>query len=88
MGANFIIASDVSNRGESTKQPINIFEVLQSSFNIMQDRGALPKSDECDCYIRPDVIKYSCWGFGDGDKIFEEGKRAAIASLPKLKRLR
>ncbi len=87
MGANFTIASDVSNRGESAKRPANIFEVLQTSFNIMQDRGALVKSNECDCYIRPDVIQFSCWGFGDGDQILAEGRIAAERALPSLKRL-
>jgi NTE family protein len=84
MGAKFTIASDVSNRGESTQRPENIFEVLQTMFNIMQDRGALITSDECDCYIRPNVTQYSCWGFSDGQKILEEGKKAAENALPKL----
>jgi NTE family protein len=84
MGATFTIASDVSNRGETSARPANIFEVLQTMFNIMQDRGALPKSEDCDCYIRPDVTKYSCWGFSDADKILEEGKKAAELALPKL----
>ena len=87
MGATFTIASDVSNRGESATRPTNVFEVLQTMFNIMQDRGALVKSEECDCYIRPDVIQFSCWGFGDGDKILAEGRVAAERALPKLKKL-
>jgi NTE family protein len=87
MGAKFTIASDVSNRGESAKRPTNIFEVLQTSFNIMQDRGALVNSEDCDCYIRPDVIQFSCWGFSDGDKILAEGRIAAERALPRLKKL-
>ena len=84
MGANFVIASDVSNRGENIKPPDNVFDVLQAIFNIMQDRGALPNSDECDCYIRPEVTQYSCWGFDEGAQVLEEGKKAAESVLPSL----
>lgn len=86
MGADFTIASDVSNRGESSKRPENMFEVLQTMFNIMQDRGALITSDQCDCYIRPEVTQFSCWGFEDGDKILAEGRIAAEKAVIKLKR--
>ena len=88
MGANFVIASDVSNRGENSRRPANIFEVLQTTFNIMQDRGALPNSDACECYIRPKVTQFSCWGFDDSPKILEEGKKAAEEVLPILKKLK
>jgi NTE family protein len=84
MGADYLIASDVSNRGETAERPGNVFEVLQNMFNIMQDRGALPDSDECDCYIRPQVTQYSCWGFGDTSKIMEEGKKAAEIALRRI----
>ena len=84
MGAKFVIASDVSNRGENIKRPDNVFDVLQAIFNIMQDRGALPNSDECDCYIRPEVTQYSCWGFDEGAKVLEAGKKAAESVLPSL----
>jgi NTE family protein len=86
MGAGFVIASDVSNRGETSEKPTTIFEILLTTFNIMQDRGALPNSDECDCYIRPMVTQYPCWGFSDTEKILEEGKKAAELALPKLSR--
>lgn len=88
MGAQFTIASDVSNRGESSKRPENLFAVLQTMFNIMQARGALVDSDECDCYIRPDISGFSCWGFSEGQKILEEGKKAAERALPQLTRLK
>jgi NTE family protein len=87
MGANFIIASDVSNRGQTIRPPDNIFDVLQTMFNIMQARGALVSSEECDCYIRPNVTQFSCWGFSEGEKILEEGKKAAEKALPQLTRL-
>jgi len=86
MGAGFVIASDVSNRGETAEKPGNIFEIILTMFNIMQDRGALPDREDCDCYIRPMVTQYPCWGFSETEKILEEGKKAAELALPKLSR--
>jgi NTE family protein len=86
MGAGYSIGSDVSNRGETSKRPENMFEVLQTMFNIMQDRGALVSSDDCDCYIRPAVTHFSVWGFDNSDKILIEGRVAAERALPQLKR--
>lgn len=86
MGAGFTIASDVSNRGETSKRPVNVFEVLQTMFNIMQTRGALITEDECDCYIRPAVTQYSCWGFDDSERVLAEGRIAAERALFQLKK--
>lgn len=86
MGANFTIASDVSNRGEASKRPEHMFDVLQTMFNIMQDRGALINADECDCYIRPEVTQYSCWGFSEGNQILAEGRIAAERAVFQLKK--
>jgi len=86
MGAKYVIASDVSSRGQNLKKPDNIFDVLQTMFIIMQDRGALPNNDECDCYIRPEVTQYSWWGFSEGVHVLEEGQKAAERVLPQLKK--
>lgn len=86
MGAGFVIACDVSSRTENSKRPENPFDVLLIMFNIMQNRGALVSSKDCDCYIRPEVSQYSCWGFAEADKILLEGKIAAERALPKLSR--
>jgi len=86
MGAGFTIASDVSNRGEISKRPEHMFDVLQTMFNIMQDRGALVNPDECDSYIRPAVTQYSCWGFDDSGRILAEGRIAAERAVFQLKK--
>jgi NTE family protein len=85
MGSNFVIASDVSIRGKLSEPPGNSFEVLMSSFYIMQERSAIVDSDACDCCIRPDVSQYSSWGFGDAAKVLLAGAAAAEAALPQLK---
>ena len=86
MGANYVIASDVSRRGGTSKKPENPFEVLLAMVYIMQARAALPNENACDCYIRPKVSQYSSWGFKDAPQITEAGREAASQVLPTLKR--
>lgn len=86
MGAKFIIASDVSNRGKTGAKPENPIEVLLSAIYIMQSRSAFYNIDESDCYIRPEISMYSSWGFKDSKKVLEAGRIAAEAALPELKR--
>ncbi len=86
MGADYVIASDVSHRSATTKKPENAFEILLASTYILQARAALPKEDQCDCYIRPKVSQYSSWGFKDTPRMLEAGREAAQAAIPKLRR--
>ncbi|MCX6056079.1 MAG: patatin-like phospholipase family protein [Chloroflexi bacterium] len=86
MGAKFIIASDVSERGKLSKRPENPFEIVLSMICIMQARAALADKNACDCYIHPEISQYSSWGFADSPIVLEEGKKAAEAALPLLVR--
>jgi NTE family protein len=86
MGAKFVIASDVSNRGKTGTKPENPIEVLLSAIYIMQSRSAFYNIDKSDCYIRPEISMYSSWGFKDSIKVLEAGRVAAEDALPELKR--
>lgn len=84
MGAEYVIACDVSYRTEYSRRPENPFDVLLIMFNIMQERGALADKEDCDCYIRPEVAQFSCWGFSEAEKILLEGRVAAERALPQI----
>ncbi len=86
MGAEFVIACNVSRRGKSEKRPENPFESVLAMINIMQERSSLLNNDISDCYIRPDLSKFSAWGFGDSVSVIEEGRKAAEAVLCQLTR--
>lgn len=86
MGADYVIASDVSKRGPGNKKPDNAFEILLAMTYIMQERAALPNADLCECYIRPQVSQYSSWGFKDAPRMVDAGREAAVSALPRLKR--
>lgn len=91
MGADYIIAVDLSARGAAYKRPENLFEVLMEMIEIMQTRSALPDPTECDCYIHPEVTKYSKWTFGDSEAMEKEGEKATenvVAQLRKDLRLK
>lgn len=86
MGADYVIASDVSKHGISHKKLDNPFEILLAMTYIMQARAALPNQDDCDCYIRPQVNQYSSWGFKEVPQLLEAGRQAALPNIPRLKR--
>jgi NTE family protein len=86
MGADYVIASDVSKRGATNKKPENAFEILLSATYIMQTHAALPNEDQCECYIRPQVSQYSYWGFKDAPQMLDAGREAAMSALYILKR--
>jgi NTE family protein len=85
MGAQFIIASDVSRRGRIVKPPENPIDILTASIYLMQARSAYCSADECDCYIRPDMGNSSGWGFKETLNTIESGRIAAERKLPEIK---
>jgi NTE family protein len=86
MGAEFTIGVDVSSPSKRGKRPENPFENLLAMVYIMQERSTSLNHDRCDCLIRPKISQYSSWGFGNSEKIIEEGRKAAEAALPQLTR--
>jgi len=88
MGAKFIIGCDVSARGKKGRRPENPLETVLAMISIMQARSVSLNREWCEVFIRPNISQYPPWGFADGDKMMEEGRKAAEASLPMLKRYR
>jgi NTE family protein len=86
MGAQFIIASDVSKKGSTGKSPENPFEVLLTTIYIMQAHCAYYNIDLSDCYIRPEISMYSSWGFKDSVNVLQAGREAAEEIVPEIKR--
>jgi NTE family protein len=86
MGADYVIASDVAKRGPGNKKLDNAFEILLAMTYIMQERAALPDTNQSECYIRPQVSQYFSWGFKDAPRMVYAGREASRAALPKLKR--
>ena len=88
MGAKFIIGCDVAVRGRKGKRPENPLETVLAMISIMQARSVSLNREWCDVYIKPDISQYPPWKFADSARMIEEGRKAAEASLPLLKRFR
>jgi NTE family protein len=86
MGADYVIAVNVSQATEPTEPPENILDVLQLAFVTMR-RNAMRDEPAADCLIVPRI--------GDTDKlrltsgmgrIYQAGVLAAEAALPQLRK--
>ncbi len=85
MGADYVIAVDLTRREGPNKRPENPVEVILDMFDIMQSRSALPDPSDCECYIRPEVHQYSKWDFGKADSMIIQGSIAAEKVLVQLR---
>ncbi|MGD0709183.1 MAG: patatin-like phospholipase family protein [Anaerolineaceae bacterium] len=85
MGADYIIAVDLSTPTHLTHTPGNPFEVLMAFINLMQARAALPSSELINCLIKPDVEEFSAWDLSKIDELEARGRAAAEKAINKIK---
>jgi NTE family protein len=84
MGANFVIAVDISNKPQSGKTKSSL-DVLLQTFAIMGqslNRNELPQAD---IVIRPDISQLASADFKTRHQAVLEGEKAAAQALPALK---
>lgn len=86
MGADIVIAVDVSYF-ESTSPIRSIFDVIAQTIDIMEREILEQRMIEADLILRPKVGHYSTTMFTKVDEIIEEGEKAALAIIPRLKTL-
>ena len=84
MGANFVIAVDISNKPQTGKTKSSL-DVLLQTFAIMGqslNRSELPQAD---VVIRPDISQLASADFKTRHLAVLEGEKATAAALPALK---
>ena len=84
MGANFVIAVDISNKPQLGKTKSSL-DVLLQTFAIMGqslNRNELPQAD---IVIRPDISQLASADFKTRHLAVLEGEKAAAQALPALK---
>lgn len=86
MGADYIIAVDLSSPTVLSKSPENPIDLLFSVINLMHTRAALPDPKQIDCLIKPDVEEFSAWGFSDVEVMIARGRIAAEKVMLQLKK--
>jgi NTE family protein len=84
MGADFVIAVDISNVSRRAKLT-GTFDVLLQTFAIMGHTISLHELEDADMVIRPITTAVSSTSFEDRHLAILEGERAAAAVMTELK---
>ena len=85
LGAEFVIAVDISSKANGIASPTSLLGNINQSITIMgQKLGAL-ELQRADIVIRPRVSDIGAAEFEQKDRAILEGERAAQAALPQIK---
>jgi NTE family protein len=84
LGADFIIAVDISDKPQNNKTESS-FEVMLQTFNIMGQAISRNELPEADIVIRPLTPGISATDFKDRHYAVLQGEKAVAAILPELK---
>jgi NTE family protein len=85
LGAEFVIAVDVSKLPKEDADIDSTFQVLHQSFLIMSQAMVDAELEDADVVIRPDVRGMSLMAFDKREYAMKEGEQAAQASIPQIK---
>ncbi|MCU0842568.1 MAG: patatin-like phospholipase family protein [Thiobacillaceae bacterium] len=84
MGADFVIAVDISNVGRREKLS-GTLDILLQTFAIMGHAISRHELEDADLVIRPRTLAVSSTSFEDRHLAILEGEKAAAAVMPELK---
>jgi NTE family protein len=87
LGAEFVIAVDVSKLPEKDANIDSTFQVLHQSFLIMSQAMVDAELKDADIVIRPDVSEISLLAFDKREHAMREGEQAAQRSIAQIKQL-
>ncbi|QXW90811.1 MULTISPECIES: patatin-like phospholipase family protein [Neisseria] len=86
MGANFIIAVDISARPAKNVSQ-GMFSYLDQTFNVMSQTALHQELGQANVVIKPQVLELgSVGGFDQKQRAIQLGEQAARAALPEIKR--
>ncbi|MEW6522040.1 MAG: patatin-like phospholipase family protein [Bacillota bacterium] len=87
LGAQAVVAVDLSAFIPATKEPATIFEIILNSLHIIMDKHGERESSEADVVIRPPVADLSPIDLDSHDELIARGYRAALRALPAIQSL-
>ena len=86
LGANFIIAVDISARPAKNVNQ-GMFSYLDQTFNVMSQTALHQELGQANVVIKPQVLELgSVGGFDQKQRAIQLGEQAARAALPEIKR--
>jgi NTE family protein len=84
LGADRVLAVDVSREIEIVDEPKNVFEILYRAEDISSYHLSMLRLKEANLVISPDVKKLSWADFDVAEKIIEAGEKAANDNLKEI----
>jgi len=84
LGADVVIAVDISKEGDRAK-PGSTIDTIFQSFNIMYSKLASIQMNRADVVIQPKVGYISSSDFSKRHEAILEGEKAAIEALPQIR---
>lgn len=85
LGADFVIAVDISARPDGTK-PQGMVDIVGRALVIMGRQLATQEAARADVVIRPRVVAIGTADFAQKDRAILEGEKAALAAMPEIRR--
>jgi NTE family protein len=87
LGASLVVGVSVGNQDESRSSPKNIFQVVARAVAAAQRHQSDAWERSADLVIRPDVQGLSWDDFDRASEAIAAGEAAALAALPRIKKL-
>jgi len=84
MGADYVIASSLSNQRLRHSRPHNVLEMWMVSLDMLA-RTAQQEAALADCMIQLQIEEFGLTDFAHAAELQERGRQAAEAQLPKLR---
>jgi NTE family protein len=87
LGADVVIAVDISGDTEASSTPANTIETILQSISIMNAKLSAIQLARADVVIKPKVGYIGSADFSKRHEAVLEGEKAAIEALPKIKEI-
>lgn len=86
LGADFVIAVDISKKAADGGETSGMFSIMGQSISIMGERLGQLEMARADIIIRPKVGKIGAADFDQKNVAILEGEKAAMALMPEIRR--
>ncbi|MDD4003016.1 MAG: patatin-like phospholipase family protein [Clostridia bacterium] len=87
LGAEVVVSVDINSTRGSGTDSIKIFDMFFTVFKIAMKSAAVKGIMNSDIIIKPDLKTYKATKFEGWTEMIEEGYRAALEAVPKIKEL-
>jgi len=78
MGAEIVVAVDLSPRMRRGHRPENLLDVVSASVNIAGSNTQVTARKDADYLVQPDIERFSMWDFAKVPLIEQAGREAAL----------